>query len=166
LQSTEVFINGNGVYRVRQPSPEPLDELITPVFPKQVIIMLKIDIPLRFFRAALQRSSQFCKGRSEEAKRGAQSENHDPIQVDQIGVQEKRPERQPLEDRVDRIFVFFRGIARAGGIGLLVAVVLAAIPWFEPELQPFQTRLTDFIQQYAIPICSALLIWYGVRAAL
>jgi hypothetical protein len=32
--------------------------------------------------------------------------------------------------------------------------------------QPFQTRVIDFIQQYAIPICSALLIWYGLRAAL
>jgi hypothetical protein len=81
-------------------SPEPLDELITPVFIKQVITMLKIDIPVRLLR------------------------------------------------------------------GLLVAVILAAIPWFEPDVQPFQTRLVDFVQQYAIPICSALLIWYGVRAAL
>jgi hypothetical protein len=64
------------------------------------------------------------------------------------------------------MIAYFRGIARAGAIGLFIALVLALMPWFEPDIQPFQTRLIDFIQQYAIPVCSALLIWYGLRAAL
>jgi hypothetical protein len=75
------------------------------------------------------------------------------------------PKMQTFEIRLNRMIVFFRGIARACAVGLFVALVLAAMPWFEPDIQPFQTRLIDFIQQYAIPICSALLIWYGLRAA-
>lgn len=128
--------------------------------------MLKIDIPVRLLRCTVQRCSQFYKGRPKGPDGAPQTENDDLIPADQTGIRNNRRQMPPAEVGSDRIFVFFRGVARAGGIGLLVAVILAAMPWFEPDVQPFQTRLVDFVQQYAIPICSALLIWYGLRAAL
>jgi hypothetical protein len=81
------------------------------------------------------------------------------------GIQETS-QQEKSGTLLDQMIIFFRGIARAAGIGLFVALILAAMPWFAPEIQPFQTRLIDFIQQYGIPICSALLVWYGLRAAL
>lgn len=128
--------------------------------------MFKIDIPLRLLRATVNRYSQFYKGRPGGLERAAQAESNDLIPGDQTANRENRQKKDVPEGGPDRIYVFFCGIARAGGIGLLVALILAAIPWFAPDIQPFQTRLADFIQQYGIPICSALLIWFGVRAAL
>ena len=94
----------------------------------------------------------------------SQAKGKDSMPADQ-GIQETE-QKERFEIRLNRMIIFFRGIARAGAVGLFVALVLAVTPWFEPDIQPFQTRLIDFIQQYAIPICSALLIWSGLRAAL
>ena len=144
-------------------SREPLNELITPVCLKQVIVMLNIHIPIRSVRVALQRYSQLYKSKRNKSEALSQARGKDSIPADQ-STQE--PERQEASgSRLEWIFVFFCGIARAGAIGLFVAFALAATPWFCPDIQPFQTRLVNFIQEYAIPICTAVLIWYGVRAA-
>jgi hypothetical protein len=145
-------------------SREPLNELITPVCFKQVITMLNIHIPIRSVRTAVQRYSQLYKSRKNKSESLSQPKDKDSMPADQ-GIQETE-QKERFEIRLNRMIIFFRGIARAGAIGLFVALVLAVMPWFEPDIQPFQMRVIDFIQQYAIPICSALLIWYGLRAAL
>ena len=145
-------------------SREPLNELITPVCFKQVIVMLNIHIPIRSVRAAVQRCSQLYKSSRNKAKPLSQAEGKDSMLADQRTEEAEQQERS--KTRLDWISVFFRGIARAGAIGLFVSLVLALMPWFSPEIQPFQARLVDFIQQYGIPICSVLLIWYGLRAVL
>jgi hypothetical protein len=128
--------------------------------------MLNIHIPLRSLRSAVQRYAQFYKAGTDEPLAGSKTENQDSSPLDQPCFQENQPKAQPSESGFDRIFIFLCGVARAAAIGLFVALILAAIPWFEPDIQPFQTRLVQFVQQFAIPICSGLLIWYGVRAAL
>jgi hypothetical protein len=143
---------------------EPLNELITPVCLKQVTVMLNIRIPIRSVRTVVQRYSRLYKSKRNKSDASAQAEDKNSILVDQGAEAAKQPDVSGT--RLDWIFVFFRGIARAGAVGLFVALVLTLIPWFAPDIQGFQTRLVDFIQQYAIPICSALLIWYGLRAAL
>jgi hypothetical protein len=143
---------------------EPLNELITPVYLKQVIVMLNIHIPIRSARSAAQRYSRLYKSKRNKAESSAQAEEKNSIPADQDAQTTKQPETSGT--RLGWIFVFLRGIARAGAIGLFVALILALMPWFAPDIQGFQTRLVDFIQQYAIPICSALLIWYGLRAVL
>ena len=126
--------------------------------------MLNIHIPIRSVRAAVQRYSQLYKARRNKSDSSSQTRGKESISVDK-GTQETGQQEKSWTG-LDRMITYFRGIARAGAIGLFVALVLALMPWFEPEIQPFQTRLIDFIQQYAIPVCSALLIWYGLRAAL
>ena len=121
--------------------------------------MLNIHIPIRSVRSAVQRCSQLYKARSNKCEALSQAKGKESMPADQ-SVRETEPQERS-ETRLDRLIIFFRGIARAAGIGLFVALILAATPWFAPEIQPFQTRLVDFIQQYAIPICSALLIWYA-----
>jgi hypothetical protein len=144
-------------------SREPLNELITPVCFKQVITMLNIHIPIRSVRTAVQRYLQLYKSRRNKSAPPSQAKGKDSMPADQV-IRETKQQR--FATRLDWMIIFFRGTARAGAIGLFVALVLALMPWFEPDIQPFQTRLIDFTQQYAIPICSALLIWYGLRAAL
>jgi hypothetical protein len=145
-------------------SREPLNELITPVCFKQVITMLNIRIPIRSVRTAVRRYSQLYKARRNKSEALSQAKSKDSMAADKGPLETEQEEGSGT--LLDRMIIFFRGIARAASIGLFVALVLAAMPWFAPEIQPFQTRLVDFIQQYAIPICSALLIWYGLRAAL
>lgn len=70
------------------------------------------------------------------------------------------------ELRPNWISIFFRGAFLAFLIGLFVSLVLALIPGFGPADQPFQTRLTQLIQTYGIPISSAILVWWGLRSAL
>ena len=143
---------------------EPLNELITPVCLKQVTVMLNIHIPIRSVRNAVQRYFRLYKSKRSHSEGSAQAKEKNSIRAAQDAQGTKQPETS--RTRLDWIFVFFRGIARAGAIGLFVALILALMPWFSPDIQGFQTRLVDFIQQYAIPVCSALLIWYGLRAAL
>ena len=109
---------------------------------------------------------QFYKSKTSEPQSVSQAENQDSIPLDQPSIQENKQKAQPSEFGLDRIFVFFCGVARAAAIGLFIALILAVIPWFEPDIQPFQTRLVHFVQHYAIPICSALLVWNGLRATL
>jgi hypothetical protein len=142
------------------------DELITPVYLKQVIMMLLFHIPLRSFRYAIQRYSQFRRVRTTTTQVGPGSEKTEQAAPDGPAVQENQKQNSAPKSRPSRALIFFLGVCRAMSIGLFVAFILAAAPWFEPDIQPFQTRLADFIQQYAIPICSALLIWYGLRSAL
>lgn len=143
---------------------EPLNELITPVYLKQVTVMLNIHVPIRSVRSAVQRYSRLYKSKRNEAASSAQAKEKNSIPADQDAQTIKQPAMSGT--RLDWIFVFLRGIARAGAIGLFVALILALMPWFSPDIQGFETRLVDFVQQYAIPICSALLIWYGLRAVL
>ena len=124
--------------------------------------MLDLHIPLRSLRSAVRRYSPFYKARTGELQ--SASQDSDPL--DQPSIQENEQKARRSELGFDRIFVFFCGVARAAAIGLFVALILAAIPWLEPDIQPFQTRLVQFIQQYGIPICSGVLVWYGVRATL
>ena len=126
--------------------------------------MLNIHTPIRSVRAAVQRYSQLYKARRNKSDSSSQAKGKEPISADE-GTEETGQQEKPGTG-LDRMIAYFRGIARAGAIGLFVALVLALMPWFEPDIQPFQTRLIDFIQQYGIPVCSALLIWYGLRAAL
>lgn len=126
--------------------------------------MLNIHIPIRSVRAAVQRYSQLYRARRNKSDSSSQTKGKEPISAD--GGTQETEQQEKSGTGLDRIIAYFRGIARAGAIGLFVALVLALMPWFEPDIQPFQTRLIDFIQQYGIPVCSALLIWYGLRAAL
>jgi hypothetical protein len=126
--------------------------------------MLNIHIPIRSVRTAVQRYSRLYKSKRNKAEGSTQTKEKNSIPADQDVQATKQQETSGT--RLDWIFVFLRGIARAGAIGLFVALMLALMPWFSPDIQGFQTRLIDFIQQYAIPICSALLIWYGLRAVL
>jgi hypothetical protein len=128
--------------------------------------MLNIHIPLRSLRSAVQRYAHFYKAGTNNPQAGSKTENQGSSPLDQPGLQENLPKAQPSEAGFGRIFIFFCRVARAAAIGLFVALILAASPWFEPAIQPFQTRLLQYVQQYAIPICSGLLIWHGVRAAL
>jgi hypothetical protein len=143
---------------------EPLNELITPVCLKQVTVMLNIHIPIRSVRTAVQRYARLYKSKRNKSESSAEAKEKNPIPADQNAQATKQPETSGT--RLDWIFAFLRGIARAGAIGLFVALILALLPWFTPDIQGFQTRLVDFIQQYAIPICSASLVWYGLRAVL
>lgn len=147
-------------------SQELLNEPITPVFLKQVITMLNIHIPLRSIRTAVQRYSRLSKARTNQAESDCHADNKESTPLNQPSIQKDPPQTQRFETVLNWISVFFRGIARASAIALLITVMLAAIPWFTPEIQPFKTRLLQFIQQYGIPTCSAILIWYGARAAL
>ena len=126
--------------------------------------MLNIHIPIRSVRTAVQRYSQLYKAKRNKSEALSQAKGKDSMPADK-GIQETS-QQEKSGTLLDQMIIFFRGIARAAGIGLFVALILAAMPWFAPEIQPFQTRLIDFIQQYGIPICSALLVWYGLRAAL
>jgi hypothetical protein len=126
--------------------------------------MLNIHIPIRSVRTAVRRYSRLYKARRNQSESFSQAKGKESMSADKGTPETEQQEKSGTG--LDRMLIFFRGIARAGAIGLVAALVLALLPWFEPDIQPFQTRLIDFIQQYSIPICSALLIWYGLRAAL
>src|SRR5690242_18790885 len=112
---------------------EPLNELITPVCLKQVTVMLNIHIPIRSVRSAVQRYSRLYK--RNKAESSAQAKEKNSIPADQDAQIIKQPETSGT--RLDWIFVFLRGIARAGAIGLFVALILALMPWFSPDIQGF-----------------------------
>jgi hypothetical protein len=127
--------------------------------------MLNIHIPLRLLRSTARRCSRFYKPRTNRPQ-DASSELTDSSSPEKHSNTENDGQSRASEPVLHWIFIFFRGVARAAAIGLFVAFVLALVPWFEPNIEPFQTRFVDSIQQYGIPICSGLLILYGVRAAL
>ena len=122
---------------------EPLNELITPVCLKQVTVMLNIHIPIRSVRTAVQRYSRLYKSKRNKSEGSAQAKKKNSLRADQDAQATKRQETYGT--RLNWIFVFFRGIARAGAIGLFIALILALMPWFAPDIQGFQTRLVDFV---------------------
>jgi threonine/homoserine/homoserine lactone efflux protein len=79
----------------------------------------------------------------------------------------KDPNDNPEEElKPSWISIFFRGIFLAFLSGLFVSLVLALIPGFVPGDQPFQAKVTELIQTYGLPTSSAILVWWGLRAAL
>jgi hypothetical protein len=51
-------------------------------------------------------------------------------------------------------------IVLAGCVSLLAALFLAALPSFQPEINPFQARVGVFLVRYSMPICFFQLVMF------
>jgi hypothetical protein len=127
--------------------------------------MLNIHTPLRWFRDAIRRPSRSYRQNLENQRIGSESGSLKNDDESARFATEDGKENSEGETPPSRVLIFFRGICRATGIGFVVALVLAVVPAFDPDIAPFPDRLLHFIQSYGIPIASAILFWYGVRAA-
>ena len=65
----------------------------------------------------------------------------------------RRPAKVSAETEKRQSMPLAKLIVLAGCVSLLAALLLAARPDFQPDIVPFQVRVTMFMVRYTMPIC-------------